>query len=87
MVYIRQCSMFINHALISLVVFFYIFFLPSGQHVRGMDPESEKWANILWDYLQMHQPLEKARIGTSLNTKNVSITCDVIIIYITYYYT
>ena len=52
-----------------------------------MDPESEKWANILWDYLQMHQPLEKARIGTSLNTKNVSITCDVIIIYITYYYT
>ncbi|XP_062315235.1 uncharacterized protein SCO4629 isoform X2 [Osmerus eperlanus] len=44
-----------------------------GQHVRGMDPESEKWANILWDYLQMHQPLEKSDVIIGLGCHDLRV--------------
>ncbi|XP_034151987.1 uncharacterized protein SCO4629-like [Esox lucius] len=48
-------------------------FSSTGQHVRGMDNESEKWARVLWDYLCLRQPLEKSDVIIGLGCHDVRV--------------
>ncbi|KAL1021470.1 hypothetical protein UPYG_G00013730 [Umbra pygmaea] len=43
------------------------------QHVRRMDNESDKWAGVLWEYLCLHQPLEKSDVIIGLGCHDVRV--------------
>ncbi|XP_056131290.1 uncharacterized protein SCO4629-like [Lampris incognitus] len=43
------------------------------QHVRGMDYESDKCARVLWDYLCLHQPLEKSDVIIGLGCHDLRV--------------
>uniref|UniRef100_A0A8C7D7H1 OBG-type G domain-containing protein n=1 Tax=Oncorhynchus kisutch TaxID=8019 RepID=A0A8C7D7H1_ONCKI len=46
----------------------------AGQYVRGTDDEGEKWARVLWDYLCLHQSLEKSDVIIGLGCHDVRVT-------------